>query len=58
MNDQIAQQIAEKLSLIAKALEVQNEHMHSIDVELGNIRDEINYVGQSVVSLAPAPDDG
>jgi hypothetical protein len=51
MNDQIAQQIADQLSLIAKALEVQNEHLRSLDLEFGNIRDEINYVGQSVVGL-------
>lgn len=56
MNDQIAQQIADQLSLIAKGLDVQNEHLRSIAFKLESIEDQVNYVGQGVVSLASPPE--
>jgi hypothetical protein len=55
MDDQIAQQIADQLALIAKGVEVQNDHLASIATRLDDIRDEVNYVGQSVVSLSEPP---
>ena len=57
MNDQIVQQIADQLSLIAKALDVQNEHLRSIDRVLDEINDNVNYVGQGVMGLNAPPDD-
>lgn len=57
MNDEIAQQIADKLDLIAKALDTQNDHLRSIDRVLDEISDNVNYVGQGVMGLNPPPEE-